>query len=88
MVATGKTSPPKKISARWSGEPPAIGEYLQSQLRPRGAYRIVSVVERPSGMLDLLVDRVENKDVPSDAVVHAWKWDPRTKVGAAWSSHP
>ena len=83
------------LRARWNGALPVANEYLMSQgPRARFAYRIVEVelaVATPIGSdlskLKLTVDRVAARDVPPGAVVHPWKWDPRTKkTGSAWSA--
>lgn len=75
-----------KLRAKWTGQPPCIGEYLMSQHRPRFAYRIAAITTGDSeSKLEFEVDKVKLHSVPDDAVVHPWKWDPRTKTTTAWS---
>lgn len=83
----GKQVTAKQVTlrARWEGEQPTIGSYLMSQTRPRNAYRIASVRERKD-CLELTCDVVKPVDVPEGALVHPWRWDPRTKAGVAWSA--
>lgn len=77
------------LRARWHGDPPSVGHYLMSRVRPRNAYRIVTITPRSGsgggGVLELECERLPATDVPKDAVVHDWRWDPRTKAGSAWS---
>lgn len=83
-VATGK-----RLRARWEGDPPKVGEYLRSSVRPVYAYVIRGVRERrayklaTARSLELVVDRVAADDVPADAIVHPWRWDPRRRGNAA-----
>ena len=83
-----------KLRARWIGELPAAGEYLMSQHRPKFAYKITSIHsheelhEHPRlntlHKIELIVEKVTLHAVPEAAVVHPWKWDPRTKTTEAW----
>lgn len=88
VVATGKKTGRKTMTlrARWSGEPPAVGDYLMgSGGRVRSAYRIVCITPRAS-VLELEVDKVSPTSVPDGATVHDWRWDARSsRNGAAWS---
>ena len=56
-----------------------------SQGRARFAYRIIGV-EGSGENYRFEVERVTADAVPLGATVHAWKWDPRHKTGAAWSA--
>jgi hypothetical protein len=55
-----------------------------STVRPKNAYRITKVTPR-SKVLELECDRLPPSSVPEGATVHAWRWDARTKQGAAWA---
>lgn len=78
-----------KLRARWIGPPPRAGDYLMSQIRPRYAYRITSVINASSCVrwdstakaearqLQIVADRVATTEVPKHARIHAWKWDRR-----------
>lgn len=77
------------LRARWMGPSPRIGDYLMSEVRPRGAYRVEQVIESSPNVgwdpiakaevrqLRLVVSRVAAGAVPKHAQVHAWKWDRR-----------
>lgn len=81
-IASGKTV---LLRARWTGSPPAIGDYLMAQQRPRNAYRIVSIRDR-AACLELTCERVPPADVPTGSTIHDWHWDARTKAGSAWGA--
>jgi hypothetical protein len=85
------------LHAKWFGEPPKPGEFLRSEKRPRHAYRIREVTPRgmssdvpidlygePTQRIDLQCEVVDLADVPTDAIVHPWKWDSRDKKGVVW----
>jgi hypothetical protein len=82
-----------KLRARWTGQLPTAGDYLMSQQRPRFAYKIISLhAHEPlfnphltdRHKIELIVEKVTLHAVPEDAVIHPWKWDPRTKTTEAW----
>lgn len=81
------------LRARWQGALPVANEYLRSQgPRTKFAYRIVAVdiVSKSAddhSLLRMTVERLDVGNIPADAVVHDWKWDPRNRRQAAgWSS--
>ena len=82
-----------ELPARWSGNPPAPGDFLKS---PRGriAYHILEVRRRNPrtnarryGYV-FLVERRRPEDIPAEATVHAWRWDPRRKRDAYRPNEP
>lgn len=82
-----------KTRAAWNGDAPQLGDYLMSPMRPRYGYRILSVapvkarVDRATDFYDITADRVAAKDVPKDAKIHVWHWNPRDrkkKDAVAW----
>jgi hypothetical protein len=68
-----------KLRAHWAGDPPKVGDYVMSTMRPKYAYLVTAVGELSGSDLELIVDRVSPFEVPDDAVVHSWKWDSRDK---------
>lgn len=82
------------LRARWTGPLPLATGYLMSAPpRANNAYRIISV-ERCRDLasvpgytrLKISVHKILATDVPSDAVVYPWKWDPRKKAGFTWKA--
>lgn len=78
-----------KLSARWIGPLPRIGDYLMSEVKPRFAYRIERVIAASPNVrwdpvakaearrLQIVADRVAAIAVPRHARIHPWKWDRR-----------
>lgn len=82
-VATGKMV---TLHARWSGDPPQVGDYLRSQgAAARFAYRIMEAT--PIGdRIKLRCERIRADAVPDGATLHVWKWEPRSPIkGMVWT---
>lgn len=70
---------PFKMRARWSGEPPKVGEYFASSPdRARMCYRIVAI-RGDVPRLVLTVERYRLVDLPAGVIVHLWEWDRRKR---------
>jgi hypothetical protein len=73
------------IRARWSGRPPAMGDYLMAPKRPRWAYEVVGVTLRDhlsaalrnAQVITIKAARRAVDAVPADATVHSWRWNGR-----------
>lgn len=73
-----------KTRAKWHGPLPEIGDFLRSPKRPRFAYRIVGITNQVAAAEDVTyatftLDRVPHDQVPPEATIHAWRWDPRRR---------
>ncbi len=73
---------PCAITLRWTGRPvPIVGDWLKAK---RTAYLIIAAktlsgVFAPVVLLRIKALRFAIADIPDDAVVHAFTWDPRGK---------
>lgn len=79
---------PVKLNMTWRGERPTVGCFLRTP-RGRTAYEITAIRPVKTEMktlgcrrLILTCARWEPKEVPAEATVFEFKWNPRTRSGA------
>lgn len=77
------------LRARWEGNPPQVGEFLMSQVRPRFAYRIDEVDVRQAANLNQLPHGLSgsHRDAQSKLLLRVTKV-PIAEIPAGAVTHP